>query len=68
MVNAGKEFADVAFENVGGSGVVVGDFSCIRFKLLYGFMGSFVIPAGIGVIDKLGIEIGVQVTVDGVMD
>ena len=43
MVNAGKEFADVAFENVGGSGVVVGDFSCIRFKLLYGFMGSFVI-------------------------
>ena len=47
MVDIGEEFLDVAFENMAGAGVVLGNFAEEISETIHGFMSAFVYPAGV---------------------
>jgi len=68
MVNAGKKFSDVAFQNPGLSGIIMRNFSRIKSKAVYSQMRALGKPTGAGVVNEFLIKIWIQNSVDGVVD
>jgi hypothetical protein len=47
MVNISKKLSNIAFQNPTGFRIVLADFICKFTKSIDGFVGAFVVPAGI---------------------
>ena len=67
MINGSEELLDVAFQYPALLGVILGDFACEIFESLHSFVRTLVQTAGIRVGNKLFIKVGIENSIDRMM-
>lgn len=67
MIDIGEELSDIAFEHPRSARVIAGDLPRERTKAIHGAVRSFVLPAGVGIVDEQAIEERIELPIDCVM-